>query len=169
VRLHLLDSIAIAPDLEGSSTVADLGSGAGLPGLPLSLVLSQSRFTLVESRSRRCSFLREAIRVCGVGTRVNVLEGDAHALMRCRRFDAVVSRAFLPPTKLLDLATSIARPGGRIVVMAGGGDPSSVTAMEELAPSAGARFAYERSFLLPEGSESRRVGVFECDDLQCFT
>ena len=62
VRLHLLDSLAVAPMLTGARHIADLGSGAGLPGIPLATYLGGAMFTLVESKRRRCSFLREVVR-----------------------------------------------------------------------------------------------------------
>jgi len=162
VRLHLIDSLSVFGDLVGAKTIADLGSGGGMPGIPLSMVLVDSAFTLVESRGRRCAFLREVARDFGLAKRVRVLEGDAWELSQEEaRFDAVVARAFLPPEKLLVLGSRIVQPTGRVIVM--GSDDAWVKQairagmLDELQLS----LTSERTFLLPGGTEARRVFRFE--------
>ncbi|MFQ5473895.1 MAG: 16S rRNA (guanine(527)-N(7))-methyltransferase RsmG, partial [Dehalococcoidia bacterium] len=66
VRLHLLDSLTALPLLGRCVAIADLGSGPGLPGIPLAIALPASRLVLVESRRRKCSFLAETIRELGL-------------------------------------------------------------------------------------------------------
>lgn len=155
-RLHLLDSLAVVPLIEGVVSLADLGSGAGLPGIPLSIALPALRVTLVESRPIRCSFLREVKRKLGLDN-VDVLEQDAARLeARGLHFDGVVSRAFRSPGRLLPMARGLLESGGRLVVMAGGGGGAG----EEAAECAGLSFETERVLRLPGGGERRRLQLF---------
>ena len=158
VRLHLLDSLALVPFLAGASRIADLGSGGGLPGIPIALAMPQARVTLVESKRRRCSFLKEVARRLGLATRVSVIEADAKvglpALAGSQ--DTVVARAFVPPHELVSLAAPLLSPGGTLAIMSGGELP-------DLAPVAtlhGLSVADAHSFALPAGAERRAVTLF---------
>jgi 16S rRNA (guanine527-N7)-methyltransferase len=170
IRLHLLDSLSAVPALAGAQSVADLGTGGGMPGIPLALVLRESDFTLVESRGRRCSFLREVVREYGLGNRVHVMQADALELAgRAKRYDAIVSRAFLPPRELLILACRIIHTGGRVIIMGSSnawvGDP----ALQVLLAETGLELRSDRSFVLPMGSEVRQISCFVRSRGECFT
>ncbi len=157
-RLHLVDSLSVLGDLDGATTIADLGSGGGMPGIPLSMVLTDSLFTLVESRGRRCTFLREVARDYGLVDRVRILEGDAWELSReVTRFDAVVARAFLPPGKLLALGSKIVKPGGRVIVMASHDDWINQGEGSNMLGELRLGLTSHRTFVLPGGTEVRRV------------
>jgi len=157
LRLHLLDSLSVVPLLAGSTTIADLGSGAGLPGVPVAVACPSSRVVLVESRRKKCTFLLEVVRSL-VLTNCSVMERDVGSLRDYDdTFDAVVARAFLPPRLFLDVGKRLVRTGGRIVIMAArrgdeldalDGDDPSVAKVED------------RSFRLFGGSEERRIVVF---------
>jgi 16S rRNA (guanine527-N7)-methyltransferase len=99
---------------------ADLGSGAGLPGLPLALALPGSRWTLVDSAVRRAGFLREAVAALGLEDRVVVAEERAESLGRMSahrgRYDVVVARSFGPPAVVAECGAPLLVPGGRAVV-----------------------------------------------------
>lgn len=161
-RLHLLDSLAVIGDLQGASSIADLGTGGGMPGIPLAITLRESELTLVESRRRRCTFLREIVRDYDLAGRVRVFEGDASSLTLGEGlFDAVVARAFLPPRELLQLGSRLIRPTGRVIVM--GSDetwlrePSTGQLLKEI----GLELRSDRTLVLPGGSETRRISRFE--------
>lgn len=157
VRLHLLDSLSAAPLLFGEQ-VADLGSGAGLPGIPLALASPGIRFYLVESNRRRCSFLAEAIRSLGLPNAF-VLETDVEGLMASGRgFDTVTSRAFRPPSEFLSIASSLVAIGGRVILMRGGLRPGD----EPASPAIGPALVLEeqRSFALPGSGDNRALLAF---------
>lgn len=109
VSRHIVDSLAVLPFLAPGERIADLGSGAGLPGLVLAIAAPELRLLLVEPRRKRATFLREAIRATGAGNaqvadcRVEDLDASA-----CAGLDAVVSRAFGPLESYLAAAESVA-------------------------------------------------------------
>jgi len=170
VRLHLLDSLSVVNDLADAVSITDLGTGGGMPGIPLALVLRSSEFTLVESRGRRCTFLREVVRDYGLGSRVRVLEGDAWDLARgTTRFDAVLGRAFLPPRELLVLGSRLIA-AGRVIVM--GSDEEWIRGPEvtDLLNDLALELRSDRALVLPGGEETRRVFRFERRrQVDCFT
>lgn len=162
VRLHLLDSLSVVSDLGDVASIADLGTGGGMPGIPLALVLRRSEFTLVESRGRRCTFLREVVREYGLGSRVQVLEGDAWELARDEeRFDAILGRAFLPPRDLLVLGSHLIQAAGRVIVMGSEDEWIRGAAITDLLNDLGLELRSNRVFALPGGQETRRVFRFE--------
>jgi 16S rRNA (guanine527-N7)-methyltransferase len=119
VERHLIDSLrAVRPLSElGAARVVDLGSGAGLPGLPLALALSDTTFTLAEQRSKRAAFLELAVESLGLANAI-VHPGGAEALSG-RSFDAATARAFAPPATAWEVARPLLRPQGALVLFAG--------------------------------------------------
>lgn len=121
VRDHLADSL-VALELEvvrSAGVIADLGAGAGFPGLPLAVALPRAEVFLVESNGRKCEFIRRAAAVCGAGNAVAVharAEGWAEGLGRC---DVVVARALAPLAVVAEYAAPLLRPGGTLVAWRG--------------------------------------------------
>jgi len=108
-RRHMLDSAQLFPLLPTPSCrIADLGSGAGFPGLVLA-ILGAGPVTLLESDGRKCAFLREVIRQTGAGAEVR--EGRIEA-QRLSRFPLIVARALAPLAALLELTEPLLAPGG---------------------------------------------------------
>jgi len=135
VARHLVDSLALSPHLEDAVTIADLGSGAGLPGVPLAISAPQRRLVLIESRRRRASFLREVKRTLELAN-LEVMEGRAEAVNDVEtdcvvngtrkdsgdkswsvRADAVVCRAVWSDERVLAIAVKWLRPGGALLWM----------------------------------------------------
>lgn len=114
---HILNSVALAPLLPQGATVADVGSGAGLPGIPLALLRPDLRLTLVESMARRTAFLHGAIDELDLGARVAVVR--ARAEEHDGRYDRVVSRAVASVPRLLDWCVPLCATGGRVVALKG--------------------------------------------------
>ncbi len=110
-----------AQPVEGvAARAADLGSGAGLPGLPLALALTWCSWVLVEAGVRRAAFLRAAVERLGLTGRVEVAEERAEVLGRhpAHRggYDLVVARSFAAPPVLAECAAPLLRVGGRAIV-----------------------------------------------------
>ena len=113
----LLDSLLFARVFPAPPrTIMDLGSGAGLPGIPLSIVLPEARVTLVEARQKRASFLSTAVRELGLHT-ASVMNSRAEALLPEfeRSFHAVVMRCAGPLVDALPFASRFVLPGGVVV------------------------------------------------------
>jgi 16S rRNA (guanine527-N7)-methyltransferase len=118
VGLHVLDSLAMHPHLDGVDTLADLGTGAGLPGIPLAIVRPGLRVTLVESNGKKARFLREAVRVLALGN-ASVAESRAESLDMPAAFDAITARALATLAEIVAVSGHLPRPGGRLLAMKG--------------------------------------------------
>lgn len=115
VPRHLLDSLSVAPWLGGAATL-DLGTGAGLPGVPLAIAREDVHFTLIDTSERRIRFVRRAVRALGVGN-AEALCADVRALPAERRFDTVVCRGVADAPTAWALAAPRLERGGRLVLM----------------------------------------------------
>jgi 16S rRNA (guanine527-N7)-methyltransferase len=117
---HLLNSAAVAELLECGEQVADIGSGAGLPGIPLALARPDLRITLIEPLLRRSDFLREVTAELEID--VAVIRGraeDKSVQRQVGEMDAVVSRAVASLDKLTKWSVPLLKPDGRMVALKG--------------------------------------------------
>ncbi|OLE37321.1 MAG: 16S rRNA (guanine(527)-N(7))-methyltransferase RsmG [Actinobacteria bacterium 13_1_20CM_3_68_9] len=110
----------------GIASVIDIGSGGGLPAVPLALALPQVQFTLLEANARKCAFLEYVAGALGL-TNVVVAEGRAeelgHQVQLREQFDRAISRAAARPEVLLELALPFVRTGGELVAQVRPLDP----------------------------------------------
>jgi 16S rRNA (guanine527-N7)-methyltransferase len=122
VREPIVDSLHVAPHIKPEQQVADIGSGAGFPGIPLAIVCPQAQFVLFESRRKRANFLREVVRRASLAN-VEVRETRLDARLPAWRgaFDVTVSRAFGTLEAFLGLSEMLLRGGGRAIAMKGPG------------------------------------------------
>lgn len=121
VPVHLLDSLALAPLLRGTR-VADIGSGGGLPGLPLAIADPDLTMTLVEPRTKRALFLEHVVRTLGLGN-VIVERARVEDLRPAAAFDTLITRAFGSLADFAAAAGHLAAPGGCLLA-AKGRDPA---------------------------------------------
>jgi 16S rRNA (guanine527-N7)-methyltransferase len=126
---HILNSAVIHPLCPIGSRVVDLGSGAGLPGIPLALVRLDLRVTLVEPMARRVRWLEEVVEDLALAPRVSVVRGRAE--VTDVRGDVVVSRAVAPLERLLPWSARLARPGGHVVALKGDSAGSELTGVAD--------------------------------------
>lgn len=119
---HLLNSAAVAelvpPNDDGPLCLADLGSGAGLPGIVLAIMLPGVQVVLVEPMARRTAFLAECVEGLGLPN-VQVRRGRAEDLAGSIQADVVTARAVARLDRLAGLAVGLARPGGLVLAMKG--------------------------------------------------
>lgn len=114
---HVLNCAALAPLIPQGSTVVDVGSGAGLPGIPLAVLRPDLRVTLVESMARRTAFLDLAVADLELVDRVEVVRSRAEE--HGGRYDVVVSRAVAALPRLLGWCAPLMKPTGRILALKG--------------------------------------------------
>jgi 16S rRNA (guanine527-N7)-methyltransferase len=126
---HLLNSAVIAPAIPTGSTLVDVGTGAGLPGIPLALARPDLTVVLVEPLLRRTVFLAEVIEALELD-QVRVVRGRAEDLAGEVTGDAVTARAVAPLERLAGWCLPLARPGGSLLAIKG------AQAEEELAAAA---------------------------------
>ena len=115
---HLINSAAWAGILPVGAKVADIGSGAGLPGIPLALVRPDLTVVLVEPLLRRVAFLRDAVAHLGIPN-VDVVRSRAEDLPRGWVADVVTARAVAPLPTLVGWAMPLVAPGGELIAMKG--------------------------------------------------
>jgi 16S rRNA (guanine527-N7)-methyltransferase len=114
---HLLDSLSVAPFVQGS-TLADVGTGAGFPGLPLALVAPERRCVLMDSNGKKQRFVAHAARVLGLAN-VEALHVRVEELRPAQAFDTVVARACAALPQLLEWVAPLCGPGTRVLAMKG--------------------------------------------------
>lgn len=114
---HVLDSLSVGPWLRGER-VADLGSGAGFPGIPLSIVEPARHFALIESTGKKCDFLRHVAGEVGLAN-IEIVQARAEAYRPPLRFGTVVARAVGPIADLVRRGGHLVTGGGRLLAMKG--------------------------------------------------
>ena len=122
ITKHLLDSLAMHPYVDGlaraGGALADLGTGAGLPGIPLAIAKPGLRVTLVESAGKKARFMREAVRQLKLAD-VQVAESRIEALDMPGAFDAITARALATLPLLVEWGGPLHKPDGRLLAMKG--------------------------------------------------
>jgi 16S rRNA (guanine527-N7)-methyltransferase len=114
---HVLNSAALADLIPAGSTVADVGSGAGLPGIPLAILRPDLQVALVEPLLRRSTFLTEAVEELGMADRVSIVR--ARAEEHRERYDVVVARALAPLERLVTWCDPLRSSTGVILALKG--------------------------------------------------
>lgn len=117
VPRHILDSLSILPWLHGER-VLDVGSGAGLPGIPLALMSPQRTFTLLDGAGKRTRFMTQVVLELELPN-VAVVQSRVEAFRPPQPFDTVVSRAFASVEHFVSLAGSLCARDGRLLAMKG--------------------------------------------------
>lgn len=128
VTRHLFDSLVVLPDLNGS--LVDVGSGAGLPGLPLAIAKPDTEVTLIDSNGKRARFLRQVVRELLLRN-VEIVEERVETWRPKREYASVTSRAFGRLDAFIEASAHLAAPDGRWLAMKGKLDPSELAKLPE--------------------------------------
>ncbi|HNM96877.1 MAG TPA: 16S rRNA (guanine(527)-N(7))-methyltransferase RsmG [Marmoricola sp.] len=141
---HLLNSAVLTEVFADEKSVADIGSGAGLPGIAVAIRRPDLRVTLIEPLLRRTTFLEECVERLALAN-VEVVRARAEELHGERAFDVVTSRAVAPLDRLAKWSIPLLAPGGEMVAMKGASAPDELKAHRGAVHRLGGRsFAVER-------------------------
>lgn len=117
VSLHLLDSLVMLPWLQPGA-VLDIGTGPGLPGIPLAIVRPETAFTLLDSNSKKTRFITQAVLELGLKN-VTVVQSRAESFQPEGEFSTVIARAFASIPELLEMVKHLCTGSTRVVAMKG--------------------------------------------------
>ena len=130
VRLHLLDSLSLLPYLNGHR-VLDVGTGAGLPGVPLALLSPDRAFTLLDSNAKKTRFVQQAAIELGLAN-VQVEHTRIEQYRPAQGFDTVLIRAFARLPLIVAETARLLNPGGVILAQKGKLPQEEITALEQV-------------------------------------
>lgn len=149
---HLLDALTLAEDIDGE--LIDIGSGGGLPGIPLALVTG-AHVVLVEAAAKKAAFLTRAVAELGIAAEVVTgrAETVAHDSRWRERFAVATARAVASAPSVAELTVPFLRTGGKALLQRGSLSPAERRAVEDAAPMVGATFSGERQL----GGERRII------------
>jgi 16S rRNA (guanine527-N7)-methyltransferase len=144
LRYHLLDSLSMMPRLADCRKAIDVGSGAGLPGIPLAIAMPDSFWVMLDSNARKTRFIRQAIAHCG-------LKNAQVVQTRVQDYDApdspdfIVSRAYASLSGFCDSVAHLMAPGTRLLTMKTGLQPAEADELDS------SRFVFEEEILQVPG------------------
>ena len=148
---HLLDSLSLGPCLTGGIKMLDVGSGAGLPGIPLAIAMSETLWVMLDSNSRKTRFIRQAIVHCGLKN-AQVVQSRVQDYHAPDSLDFIVSRAYAPLAEFCDSVAHLIGRNTRLVTMKAG------LKAEEAGQLDGERFEFEeQSISVPGIGETRSL------------
>jgi 16S rRNA (guanine527-N7)-methyltransferase len=113
---HLLDSLSILPRLENCRKALDVGSGAGLPGIPLAIAMPGAIWVMLDSNARKTRFIRQAIAHCGLKN-AQVVQSRVEDYHSPDSLDFIVSRAYAPLAEFCDSVAHLLEPKTRLLTM----------------------------------------------------
>jgi 16S rRNA (guanine527-N7)-methyltransferase len=162
IDLHLIDSIAILPIMREflpsiQTQIADLGSGGGLPAIPIAIAEPNWRISLIEAVRKKTAFLQNVKGKLGLSNASIYTDRVEHvASQEPGKYDAVISRAFTSLDRFLDLAEPFLKPGGLVFAM------KAKRADEELLAVSTDRWRLlaDRPVVIPNSTAERRLLVF---------
>lgn len=161
---HLIDSLTLVPLLRGDETLLDMGSGGGLPGLPLKIVMPGLNLTSVDAVAKKIAFQKHVIRsfaLTGAVARHGRLEELGREPSLAGHFDLVVARAFASLPDCVRLAQPFLKAGGRLIAMKGPEGEKEVLAAEKIIALAGFSLQQIEHLDLPGGNGERTLITLE--------
>lgn len=159
---HFIDSLTINKYLKENSTLADVGTGAGFPGIPLKILRPDIKITLVDSLNKRINFLNEVIEKLNLENIVTVhsrIEDFGKNKNYREKFDYVTARAVANLAVLSEYLIPIAKIGGKCVCMKGSNVEDEITSAKNAISVLGGKLERVNEFKLPDSDISRNVIV----------
>ena len=161
---HFLDSLAVWPWVQDLPSLADIGTGAGFPGVPLKLVLPRLALTLVEASGKKTAFLHYLVAHLGLrGVAVRQLHLTHRTACQWGPvFQGVITRATLPLDRYVEIAAPLLRPGGRLLAMRGPHlDAAQWQRAMAVAGRCHCRPPRDQEYHLPFSGDRRRLVIWE--------
>lgn len=149
---HLLDSLSIAPHISESASGLDVGSGAGLPGIPLAIALPETRWTLLDSNGKKTRFMQQAVAHCGLNN-VEVVQARVEDYHSADSLDVIVSRAYASLSKFCESVAHLLSPNTQLLTM------KTTLQDTEAAELEGGRFSLQQTALQVPGIKEARTLV----------
>lgn len=163
-RRHFLDSLALFTATDFSAaTVIDVGTGAGLPGIPIKIACNSTDMTLLDSQRKRVDFLSHVCQAINLDAKC--IHGRAEELGRQPEFrdsfDFAVSRAVARLDVLVELCLPLVKPGGQFLAMKAEDSDDEIEAARTAAQALGGRILPTVSYCVPGTDAQRRIAVIE--------
>lgn len=156
---HFYDSLAVTRLLKVSGKVADIGSGAGFPGIVLAIAFPEAHFSLVESNGKKCRFLHQAVEALDLGN-VSIINARAENLREKETFDIAIARAVSDLRMLAELIAPLLKVGGRFVAMKGRNADEELILAKHALKETNLSLEQEDTFELPEEMGERKNLLF---------
>lgn len=156
---HFYDSLAVTRLLKVSGKVADIGSGAGFPGIVLAIAFPEVHFSLVESNGKKCRFLHQAVEALDLGN-VSIINARAENLREKEAFDIAIARAVSDLRVLTELIAPLLKVGGRFVAMKGRNADEELMLAKHALKEMNLSLEQEDTFELPEEMGERKNLLF---------
>lgn len=156
---HFYDSLAVTRLLKVSGKVADIGSGAGFPGIVLAIAFPEAHFSLVESNGKKCRFLHQAVEALDLGN-VSIINARAENLGEKEAFDIAIARAVSDLRMLAELIAPLLKVGGRFVAMKGRNADEELMLAKHALKEMNLSLEQEDTFELPEEMGERKNLLF---------
>ena len=157
---HVLNSAALAEAVPAGSRVVDVGSGAGLPGIPLGLARPDVTLTLVEPMVRRVEFLKEVVTALGAPWRIVRGRAEERSVVRAvGSVDVVTARAVAPLPRLVGWCRGLLAPGAQLIALVGARAAAEVPGLVPELEAAGMRDVHTRAVGVGLGAAATTVVV----------
>jgi 16S rRNA (guanine527-N7)-methyltransferase len=158
LNYHLLDSLAIYPALQHYKNALDVGSGAGLPGVPLAIAMPDSNWTLLDSNGKKTRFIQQALAVCKVNN-AKVVKSRVQDYTAPQPLDIIVSRAYASLGDFADSVAHLRQAETLLVTMKTGLDPQELKTLDTIKHQIQASSIEEIELCVPGIAEKRSLVI----------
>ena len=157
---HFIDSLTISSQIQQSRTIADIGSGAGFPGIPLKIVNPEKELVLIDSLSKRVNFLNEVIKKCNINgiTAIHArVEEIGHNSKYRGQFDVTTSRAVAKLNVLLEYMMPLVKLGGKCICLKGPNIDDEIKESKKALNILGGEISKIEKINLPDSDNKRTI------------